>query len=165
MVLMLKTLVHQQQEHWLFRISSASAAAYGKCLAATLLPLLQVELTARLENERLEARVADLTATKQSLEQQLAASKQEVTRLSREASEARVQAEEARVGRQLLQTQLEEANSHLKQLQGVIDKYSGGTKGVSLQSSTALPGRELEHQVHAYCMMSGSLFRASNQSC
>lgn len=96
--------------------------------------LLQVELTARLEKERLQTHTADLTAAKQSLEEQLTKSKQEMAQLSREVSQARVQAEEARVGRQMLQTQLEEANSQLKQLQAVIDKYSGGTKGVSLRA-------------------------------
>jgi septal ring factor EnvC (AmiA/AmiB activator) len=56
---------------------------------------------------------------------------QELDRLSRETSQLRAAAEEAKDARQKLQSQLDEANSGLSQLQALVSKQSSCSKGVS----------------------------------
>jgi hypothetical protein len=56
---------------------------------------------------------------------------QELSRVSREASQQRLASEEARAAKAALQSQLDEANASVWQLQALVGQYSGGSKGVS----------------------------------
>jgi hypothetical protein len=53
--------------------------------------------------------------------------------VSREASQQRLASEEARGAKAALQSQLDEANASVRQLQALVGQYSGGSKGVSHQ--------------------------------
>jgi hypothetical protein len=50
--------------------------------------------------------------------------------VTREASQQRLACEEARLAKAALQSQLDEANASVRQLQALVGQYSGGSKGV-----------------------------------
>jgi hypothetical protein len=57
--------------------------------------------------------------------------------VSREASQHRLASEEARGAKTALQSQLDEANASVRQLQALVGQYSGGSKGVSCSHNHA----------------------------
>ncbi|WIA16070.1 hypothetical protein OEZ85_012795 [Tetradesmus obliquus] len=93
------------------------------------LKLQQVELSARLEKERLDARLAEIIAAKQRCDEQLGQVQQELSCVTREASQQRLAAEEGRLAKAALQSQLDEASAHVRQLQALLGQYSSGGKG------------------------------------
>lgn len=56
---------------------------------------------------------------------------QELSRVAHEASQHRLASEEARGAKAALQSQLDEANASVRQLQALVGQYNGGSTGVS----------------------------------